>query len=369
MSKTYKNNMQHKVIFCNVAYMKNYDSFHFENDIPTNGGVYVKETKDALEKNNFHYCVDGYVRGFVETKYKDGFITHKQPNNLHIEKIDLSIKKEDEINGVTVIFCAKHPNKEKRTVIVGWYHNATVYRTRKLYHDRQFNLKTTSNNAFLLLEDDRNFEIPRASRNENNIGFGQSNIWYANKPEHKEFVKKVIDYIDKESRILDKKIKLKNEIEDVEQEEDSKIQKEINNTVLDTKNHFEYTKEIKPRPKQIKKGKVIYYKRNAKVSANALNRAYYKCEINNDHKTFLRKKDEISYTEAHHLIPMSQQDKFEFSLDIEENIISLCSNCHNEIHYGKNQNDLLEKLFNERKDLLKSKGIEINLEELLSFYS
>lgn len=158
------------------------------------------------------------------------------------------------------------------------------------------------------------------------------------------------------------------DIEEVEQDEDSKIQKEINNTVLDIKNHFEYTKEINRRPEQMKKGKVIYYKRSAKVSANALNHACYKCEINNDHKTFLRKKDEIPYTEAHHLIPMSQQGNFEFSLDIEENIISLCSNCHNEIHYGKNQNELLEKLFNERKDLLKSKGIEINLEELLSFY-
>ena len=358
-----KNDNSYKIIFCNIAYMENYDSSYYENDIPANGGAYVKETKDALEKDNFHYCIDGYVRGFVETKYKDGFKTHKQPNDLHIEKIDSLYKKENKIDDVTVVFCAKHPSNEKGTLIVGWYKNAIVYRKRLTYDNRKFNLETKSENAFLLPKEDRNFNIPRAANNERNIGFGQSNIWYANKPEHRELVEKVIDYINKESiKIHDRKKRIRNELED------SKLEKQLNNVNLKNIVSFEYTNKIKTKTLSYVSKGIKYYKRNAKTAINALSMANYKCEILNSHKTFIRKKDGIPYTEAHHLIPMAQQDKFNVSLDIEENIVSLCSNCHNEIHYGENQSILLKNLFNKRKELLKSKGINITLEELLSFY-
>ena len=96
--------------------------------------------------------------------------------------------------------------------------------------------------------------------------------------------------------------------------------------------------------------------------------ANFQCEIDNMHRTFIRKKSSIPYTEAHHLIPLSYQDYFEYSLDIEENIVSLCSNCHNEIHYGINACKLIEKPYNERKELLRKKNIEITIDKLLSFY-
>ena len=67
-------------------------------------------------------------------------------------------------------------------------------------------------------------------------------------------------------------------------------------------------------------------------------------------------------------MPLSFQDDFEYSLDIEENIVSLCSNCHNEIHYGYNAKNIISQLYEERKDLLKGKGIDITLEKLLSYY-
>ena len=72
--------------------------------------------------------------------------------------------------------------------------------------------------------------------------------------------------------------------------------------------------------------------------------------------------------EAHHLIPMSKQNLFEYSIDIEENIVSLCSHCHNEIHYGENAKELIKKLYYKRKDLLQKKNVHISLEELLSYY-
>jgi len=56
------------------------------------------------------------------------------------------------------------------------------------------------------------------------------------------------------------------------------------------------------------------------------------------------------------------------NLDRPENIVSLCSSCHNEIHYGKNADQLITYLYHQRKDLLKSKGIDITLEQLLMMY-
>ena len=86
------------------------------------------------------------------------------------------------------------------------------------------------------------------------------------------------------------------------------------------------------------------------------------------HPTFIRKKSDKKYTEPHHLIPMAFSDEFDVSLDVEENIVSLCSNCHNQIHYGKDADVLLRKLYEERKDALASVGIKITLERLLEMY-
>ena len=65
---------------------------------------------------------------------------------------------------------------------------------------------------------------------------------------------------------------------------------------------------------------------------------------------------------------MKYSDDFSVSLDVPANIVSLCSNCHNEIHYGKNYEQLLERLYEQRKDLLQKVGIDITLEELKEMY-
>ena len=53
-----------------------------------------------------------------------------------------------------------------------------------------------------------------------------------------------------------------------------------------------------------------------------------------------------------------------------QNIVSLCSHCHNLLHYGKfkDKEPILEKLYNERKDLLTSVGLDITLEGLKKYY-
>lgn len=65
---------------------------------------------------------------------------------------------------------------------------------------------------------------------------------------------------------------------------------------------------------------------------------------------------------------MSMQDDFNTSLDAEENIISLCCNCHKQIHLGQGYEEMLEKIYNERKELLKQVAIDISLEDLIRYY-
>lgn len=102
----------------------------------------------------------------------------------------------------------------------------------------------------------------------------------------------------------------------------------------------------------------------------ALEKANFKCENNPNHKLFLRKNGLYEYTEPHHLIPLSKYKDFKYSLDVTANIISLCSHCHNLLHYGRLEDKkiILEKLYYERKDLLSKKGISISFEQLLNYY-
>lgn len=108
--------------------------------------------------------------------------------------------------------------------------------------------------------------------------------------------------------------------------------------------------------------------RRRKVCANVLRMANYECEINSGHETFIRKVQNVKYTEAHHLVPLSYSELFEYSLDIEENVVSLCSTCHNQIHYGKGAATMIKKLFSERKALLEKARIILSEQELLAMY-
>lgn len=112
----------------------------------------------------------------------------------------------------------------------------------------------------------------------------------------------------------------------------------------------------------------LAYKRSIEVVNNALAFAHYKCEAECQNKLFLRKNGEFYYTEAHHLIPLSYQEHFDFSLDVEANVISLCPNCHCNLHYGFDIEEVLRKLFENRKTRLQKCGLDINYENLLLLY-
>lgn len=63
----------------------------------------------------------------------------------------------------------------------------------------------------------------------------------------------------------------------------------------------------------------------------------YKTQFDHSHFTFKVKNSNHMYVEVHHLIPISKSDEFKTSIDVEANIISLCSVCHDRIYHGTDE--------------------------------
>lgn len=134
-----------------------------------------------------------------------------------------------------------------------------------------------------------------------------------------------------------------------------------------------------PRPEKKKPGRSVRGRtvpdRDGDTAAKALERAGYRCEYDLTHPLFERRKQRIPYTEAHHLIPLRYDCLFDHSLDVQANIVSLCSHCHNLIHYGADAETVIRKLWNDRGQEIWDAGIgvmkdgmKLTVEMLLDFY-
>jgi 5-methylcytosine-specific restriction protein A len=107
------------------------------------------------------------------------------------------------------------------------------------------------------------------------------------------------------------------------------------------------------------------------VAADAIRAAQFACEIDSDHWTFKSKAKKQRYVEAHHLIPICQQHRFEVSLDVVANVVSLCATCHRMLHYGvpEEKKSLLMSLLKQRKQRLLEKSINVKDSDFLRFYA
>jgi len=124
-----------------------------------------------------------------------------------------------------------------------------------------------------------------------------------------------------------------------------------------------------PKPRRKEKNKPRYIAAPS-IGKGAIQKAQYKCELEIEHSTFKSRKTNMPFMEPHHLIPISKQYLFENNIDITANIISLCPNCHSKIHYGQSDEvkEILQKLFDKRKNALIECGISIDIETLFSLY-
>lgn len=113
------------------------------------------------------------------------------------------------------------------------------------------------------------------------------------------------------------------------------------------------------------------YGRSRRVASRAIKYANFKCEISSSHEHFKSAASNLNYVEAHHLVPMEYQRIFEYSLDVEANINSLCIVCHKVLHHGtlEAKESILRKLYDLRKERLKACNIEIDtFNQMLEYY-
>lgn len=200
-----------RILFCNIAWMREYTGNEDGNDRPINGGSYVDENGDAHEKYNFFPVKfeneeDSYCLGFFETKSHNG----KNTNQMHIEKImgcELC-KNVESLEDVLVVYCAKHP-AHKFTTVIGWYKHATVYRH---YQEQEFgegdfqyyNAIAKAKDCVLLPVSARSkvlrWQVPRKG-NGWAFGFGRANVWYASEDDERldAYLDKLIKQIEEYS--------------------------------------------------------------------------------------------------------------------------------------------------------------------------
>ena len=113
------------------------------------------------------------------------------------------------------------------------------------------------------------------------------------------------------------------------------------------------------------------YPRDEREKQEALILANYKCEVDENHTTFIAQSTNTNYVEGHHLIPINQYAEFEHDVDVRANIVSLCPICHRKLHSGikADVDELLEKLHHKRIHRLKKVGLGITIDELKYIYT
>ncbi|GHS97596.1 hypothetical protein FACS189421_04680 [Bacteroidia bacterium] len=165
-----------KMFFDHITNMEKYCGY--EKDV-IGGGRYVAAEGFGHELFNFQND-DSKCYGYTAPWCK---INLKKISKDEISKDVLG----EYLDDVLVIFTCEGKNGKR--VIAGFYQNARVYanpvndgRSSRIYNGEfiPYNLICDADNAILISQNDRDFEIPHTNSKKNS-GHGQSNIWYADK--------------------------------------------------------------------------------------------------------------------------------------------------------------------------------------------
>lgn len=168
------------LVYVNHAWMTHYRGP--KGDKAEGNFGFLKTNDIAHESWNFE-PIKGKVYGYV-------------PRSAEIKISRLGAQKGDAaIEGVTIVWIARNP-RTKKTVIVGWYRNARIYRDaehrrlkRSSGFDVGYQIEAPAADAVLLSIDARSYVIPTAKKTGN---LGQSPVWYG---KGEAFNKDVAEYI------------------------------------------------------------------------------------------------------------------------------------------------------------------------------
>lgn len=124
----------------------------------------------------------------------------------------------------------------------------------------------------------------------------------------------------------------------------------------------EFTAAILMPPAPGKEQLIIERTKRNPATARAVLAKNPSCEILPKLPTFISKSTGKVFLEAHHLVPMSLQSRFESSLDVAENICALNPYSHRMLHHAKMDEieQHLETLAKNHSAFLKQLGIDAN---------
>jgi 5-methylcytosine-specific restriction enzyme A len=147
-------------------------------------------------------------------------------------------------------------------------------------------------------------------------------------------------------------------------------EKDVRNNISTGKRAINIEDKIQAKPSYRTVTNRKIWTRNPRYASDVVVDAEYLCEYSIDHVHFKSKYSQKNYVEAHHLIPMKYQELYDNSLDIYSNIVSLCMVCHKILHFGMfvDKKEILDKLFEGRRDRLINSGINISISELYQYY-
>jgi len=290
-------------------------------------------------------------------KYYGTIISRGHPYNISLENIDKSADKyTPNIDGILLIYIEVINGS---TCIKAIAENTTIFRKIQPKTTQYEDYHTITEAQYMhKLDHPIPINIPKKCKY-----FFRAQRAYIKRDDRyagliKQILDKVFDYLD------ESKSNLTNE-----QEEDLTYDEVANSKASDNVNS---NINNPPNPSD-SNGK--YVEKNPGITKRALEDANYMCEFDNNHKTFFTNKG-YQYMEGHHLIrctiEISQKiwEKYKKNIDTEANIVSLCPNCHRQIHFG-NKNEklkILTMLYKSRYMELEKYGISMSLNELKNIY-
>ena len=189
-----------KVIFARVGFMKFYRGSILGDEKPIGGGSYNKE--EAGNEIYNYLDIDGAFYGYFQPHMK-------QPYDINLDRIKQGCD-DDKIDNVLVVWFATNPI-DKGQVVVGWYKNATVFKSiqspkdlpkRENYH---YNIKAQKEDCVLLPISKRKFPVGHKIEGIKKGNPGQANAFYVlddhgqpkdlNNPVN-AWIPKVVEYIE-----------------------------------------------------------------------------------------------------------------------------------------------------------------------------
>lgn len=159
------------IIYFNIGWMKRYAGADAD-DLTVGGHGWLVDHTHGLECFNFLPTVDGEVEGYRPPGTRD---------KVNIDRLGAK-PRDDLIKGVLVVWLAREPGTGK-TLVVGWYRDATVFRDARFGEFRlngmksEYSVTTVKEDAILLPAGARSFQV-QSSRTSPGEGFGQKPTWY-----------------------------------------------------------------------------------------------------------------------------------------------------------------------------------------------